>query len=285
MRPADWLDERMHLGETPESRQEEASRRAASAEGEALRRDLTESDAEILRRLPPERMAERIRARAEARRSVRGIRVRTAWVPLALAACALALGLFVTPIPSTLAPAAVARSSRPAPDTARSAASTDSPANVSRPQERVAMVEAPVDPGVRVRGEQDLSLLAVDPSGAVSETDSVIPAGTTLRVKVPARAHAAVWSFDETGTLVRHWPLSGDSATALPAGALPRDWQTDPTAGWERFVLVWSDGAFPLATAEAHLKGLLASGRSGTRRISLPSPLRVEAVRLARTAP
>jgi hypothetical protein len=285
MKPADWLDERMHLGEVPASRRDEARERAESDAGAARQRELAASDADILRRLPPERMAERIRQRSH--RPARGIRMRTTWIPLALAACVLALGLFLAPVPSPLAPPApVALGTPPSTDSVRpESTTTPSPARNGwkEPEERLAFDPRPAETGVRVRGGEGLELVAVSPDGATFAADSGVVGGTVLRVKAPSRAHAAVWSFDETGTLVRHWPLSGDSAAALPAGPLPRDWETEASSGWERFVLVWSET--PFALAEAHLKGLVASGGSRTRAVSLPAPLHATATGVARRAP
>ncbi len=288
MKPSDWLDERMHLGEVPASRRDEARDRAASVEGAALQQELTENDADVLRRLAPERMAERIRQRAH--RPSRGIRLRTTWIPLALAACVLSLGLFLAPVPSPLAPPAPVALGTSVPTDSAKAASTPPRDTTSRegttvPDERLALDPRPADPGLRFRGGDGLSLLMVAPDGSTDEADSAVAGGAVLRLKAPARAHAAIWSYDETGTLVRHWPLAGDSATALPAGPLPRDWETEGTGGWERFVLVWSDTPFALAKAQAHLRGLLASGNSRTRVLSLPAPLRVETSSLERRAP
>ena len=50
MKRSDWLDERIHLGEVPDARRDEARDRASSAEGAALQQALTENDAEVLRR-------------------------------------------------------------------------------------------------------------------------------------------------------------------------------------------------------------------------------------------
>lgn len=287
MKPADWLDERMHLDEVPASRRDEALERAESADGAARQRELERSDADILRRLPPERIAERIRQRAH--RPARGIRLRTTWIPLALAACVLSLGLFLAPVPSPLAPPApVALGGTVPTDSVRPESTTTAPPPLGEgdePEERLAFDPRPAESGVRVRGGEGLELLSVSPDGSTSAADSGVAGGTVLRVKAPSRAHAAVWSFDETGTLVRHWPLSGDSAAALPAGPLPRDWETEVSAGWERFVLVWSETPFALAAAEAHLKGLVASGASRTRTVSLPAPLRATATSVARRVP
>lgn len=287
MKPADWLDERMHLDEVPASRRDEALERAESTEGAARQRELERSDADILRRLPPERMAERIRQRAH--RPARGIRLRTTWIPLALAACVLSLGLFLAPVPSPLAPPApVALGGSNPTDSVISESTTTAPAprhEGNKPEERLAFDPGPAETGVRVRGGEGLDLVAVSPDGSTTAADSAVIGGTVLRLKTPYRAHAAIWSFDETGTLVRHWPLSGDSAAALPAGPLPRDWETEASSGWERFVLVWSETPFALAAAEAHLKGLVASGASRTRAVSLPAPLRATTTGVARQGP
>lgn len=288
MKPSDWLDERIHLGEVPATRRDEARDRSSSAEGAALQQALTENDAEVLRRLSPERMAERIRQRAH--RPSRGIRLRTTWIPLALAACVLSLGLFLAPVPSPLGPPAPVALGTTTPTDSATAESnalrdTTPSQGTSIPEERLALDPRPADPGVRFRGGDGLSLLVVAPDGTTAEADSAVAGGSVVRLKAPARTYAAIWSYDETGTLVRHWPLAGDSSTALPAGPLPRDWETEASGGWERFVLVWSDAPFALAKAQAHLRGLLASGASRTRAPSLPEPLRTQTVGLERRAP
>jgi len=278
-----WLDERIHLGEVPESSRTEALARSASEAGSRAEADLAASDAEILRRLPPGRMAERIEARRAARRdSGRHAWSTSSWIPLAVAACALLVAFFA--VPPTPLPAPVQHAATPNPPDSAIAATPPPREHAQGHSTQVAAVEVP-DDGIRVRGDGDLSILLVAPDGAAVPATGTVVGGSTLRIVAPHRVHGAVFSLDETGTIQRHWPVEGDSSRTVPAGPLPRDWETDPTGGWDRFVVVSSPTPFSLRTVEAHLRGLLASKDPGHRAISLPGALRAEAVLVERKAP
>lgn len=279
-----WLDERIRLGEVPESSRDEALARSATAEGARAAGDLAASDAEILRRLPPGRMAERVEARSRARHdSRRRVWGTSSWIPLAVAACALLVAFLA--VPSTQdAPAPAQHAAAPNP--------TDSPTTTTLPSRehahgtstQVAVAEV-LDDGIRVRGDGNLSILLVAPTGVAAPSSGPVVGGSTLRIVAPHLVQGAVFSIDETGTIQRHWPLEGDSSRTVPAGPLPRDWETDPSNGWDRFVVVSSPTPFALRTVEAHLRGLLASDDPRHRALSLPGNLRAEAVLVERKAP
>lgn len=280
-----WLDERIRLGEVPPHAKTEAGHRAASAEGASALESLAESDADLLRRLPPERFAAKLQARREAS-SDRTFR----WPRLGIAALATASVVF-------LALSVSNRTSEPAmSDPVLGAAPTDPGSDSSTVPARSTTTDSSArkiafaepsghNDGIRFRGDQILSLLVVAPEGAAPIGPEGLAGGSVLRIVAPFAKHAAVYSLDETGMVHRHWPLSGDSSATLPAGPLPRDWETDPTRGWERFVLVTHRDPFHLNRIEAQLRGLRASGDPAHRRISLPGNLSVIDTLLERSVP
>jgi len=269
-----WLDERIHLDEVPESSITAANERGRSPEGISAREMLEASDEEILRRLPPARMAAKIRQRRGSQiRRVRLLTWKTAWIPVAAMAAAVLLSLVP---PRTTSPVDGARDPSRSTDGRIPAtpptASAPPARKANSTEDRTAQASPVHDDGIRLRGGQELSIALVDPSGATSPVAGSVVAGSTLRIVVPEERVAAVWSLDETGTIERHWPVSGDSAAALPAGPLPRDWETDPTTGWERFILVTAPSRYALKDVETHLRGLLAARDPRTRTLSLPAP-------------
>lgn len=288
---ADWLDERIRLGEIPETSAAKARERLATDEGRAAQASLALSDASILERLPPERIAARIRTRREAK-AVRSLFLWNSPGLSVLAAACFAFCAVMAPrvadrafSPDTTAVAAGAEvapsPTSAAPTVARERPAADAPAAEAR--KPVVVAEAPVsDDGIRVRGGQGLSLFSVAPDGSTLPCGASTRAGSVLRVVAPLSSQAAIWSIDETGMIQRHWPVQGDSSAALASGPLPRDWETDPSAGWERFVLVESSSRFPLRAVEAHLRGLVASGRARDARLSLPGRLETSSVLVER---
>lgn len=281
----DWLDERIRLGEVPPHAKDQAEQRAASAEGAAALEGLAESDADLLRRLPPERFAAKLRSRREPPTN----RL-LAWPRLGIAALATASVVFLalaiphrTDDPTPSGPVLGAAPVVPGSDSSKAPVQTTT-SDSSAPEIAFAQPEGP-DDGIRFRGDQELSVLVVATGGATPIGERGVVAGSVLRIVVPYAAHAAVYSLDETGMLHRHWPLTGDSSASLPAGPLPRDWETDPTPGWERFVLATSRTPFALGRIEAQLRGLRASGNAAHRRISLPGDLTVSDTLIPRSAP
>lgn len=268
----DWLDELIRLGEVPPHAKTEAARRAASPEGALAQEALTASDEDLLRRLSPERFAMKLRARRET-----SSRPFLAWPRLGLAALATAAVLVLAlsfahreDAPAEPAPV-LGEGPEPAPTSPDSLRRGGSLAPTTRAPEKLALSPSALpDEGVRFRGGQKLSILRVSPEGPEAIGPEGLVAGSTLRVVAPREPHAAIYSLDETGMLQRHWPQSGDSSAPLAAGPLPRDWETDPTPGWERFVLVSAPAAFALRDIESHLRGLRASGQADRRRLSFP---------------
>jgi len=292
-----WLDERIRLGEVPAGSEAKADARLNSPEGRAEQDRIALSDASILERLPPERMAGRIRGRVAAARtepqapSWLGTLVGSR-IPVYAAAVALLLGaVLLSPrILDTLLdpdPAPVARRIEPAPVPGATTADPPAPAQAAEERGRapvqVAAADAP-DDGIRLRGAGSMELLVVAPDGTTKPAGDSAAVGSVLRVVAPRAANAAVWSIDETGNIQRHWPIEGDSSASLPAGPLPRDWETDPSAGWERFVLVQGPEPFPLKDAESHLRGLVASRHARDGRVSMPRRLGCSSVLVERVA-
>lgn len=292
-----WLDERIRLGEVPPHAKTEAGRRSASAEGASALESLAESDADLLRRIPPERFAaklrerglERFAAKLQARREASSGRT-FRWPRLGIAALATASVVFLalavsnrTDEPAMSDPVLGAAPRVPGSDSSPAPALSTTSDSSAR---EIAFAEpSGTDDGIRFRGDQILSILVVVPEGAAPIGPEGLVAGSVLRIVAPFAKHAAVYSLDETGMVHRHWPLSGDSAATLPAGPLPRDWETDPTRGWERFVLVTHRDPFSLKPIEAQLRGLRASGDPAHRRISLPGNLSVTDTLLERSVP
>ena len=280
-----WLDERIRLGEVPPHAVTEAEDRAASAEGAAALETLAESDADLLRRLPPERFAAKLQARRE-----RAPNRLLAWPRLGIAALATASVVFLALAvshranePAMTDPVLGVAPVVPGSDSSPAPVLTSAP-DSSTQEIALAEPDGP-DDGIRFRGDRKLSLLVVNPDGATAIADGGLVAGSTLRIVAPYAAHAAVYSIDETGMMHRHWPLSGDSSATLSAGPLPRDWETDPTPGWERFVLVTHREPFALKRIEAQLRGLRASQDPARRRLSLPGGLSVSDTLLERSVP
>lgn len=283
----EWLDECIRLGEVPPHLAEKAKQRLATPEGRLAQEKLAEQDRAILSRLPAVAIRPvpgpipRLLASLQPRR----------WRGLALGAAGLAIALFALPSPPE-APHVSRGDSALVRDTTKFATSPVEPESASQdsrtprgrpaPQEQVAWVEPPHDPGIRTRGSAGLEVLAVGPSGVLDPARSPIPPGTVLRVRSAAHPQAAVWSLDEAGILIRHWPLQGETSAPLPDGPLPRDWQTDTLAGWDRFLLVHGDSRFALPKVEAKLRSLVASGRGKTGRPDLGPALRLEDVVLGR---
>lgn len=285
----DWLDERIHLGETPSVFLEKAKARLDSKEGRAAQAELSLSDAHTLERLPPERMAERIRLRRENK----GIRGLFLWnspglsllAVASLAFCAVMAPRVAQDVFAPAAPAAAEAAPRST-DKATATPGTQAPERQDRSPEGPAIVaSAPVpDNGVRVRGGQELSIFAVSPDGTTRPSGASVQAGSVLRIATPLSSNAAVWSIDETGMIQRHWPVEGDSSASMAAGPLPRDWETDRSAGWDRFILVESPAPFALRSVEAHLRGLVASKRSRDARLSLPGHFETSSFLVERVA-
>lgn len=293
MSPTNWLDERIRLGEVPEHAAGKAADRADSEAGRRAQAQLELSDASILERLPPERLAARIRSRLEAKSAPRAVAWRAPrFLVPALATLVASAMLAPRMADHLLGPgeAPVARTTPTLPDapSTEPATAATAPATsiaTARDATRDAMAAAETqDDGIRLRGAGELALFAVAPDGSTSPCGKSVAAGSTLRVVTPRSSSAAVWSIDETGAIQRHWPLDGDSSTALAAGPLPRDWETDPSAGWERFVLVESSGAFSLARVEAHLRGLVGSHRARDGRIVLPGGLATSSATVERAS-
>lgn len=294
MSPTNWLDERIRLGEIPPGAEDKAIERVGTSEGRRVQAELDLSDASILERLPPERVAARIRSRLEAKSVRRQVAWRSPRVLLpalaTLVACAvlaprlseLVLERESAPVARKTEEAATSPASAERARPARNPARTDGASGASM-DGAVAAAETP-DDGIRLRGAGELSVFAVAPDGSTAPSGARVEGGTTLRIVVPRAAHAAVWSIDETGIVQRHWPLDGDSSSTLSAGPLPRDWETDPSAGWDRFVFVESPDAFALARVEAHLRGLVGAHRARDGRIVLPAGLAATSVLVERTA-
>lgn len=263
-RQPDWLDERMRLGEVPPHARKEADRRTRERDSVSIQAALSESDARILSELPPDRFAAEVRRRREsaaraetAVREVRSGPSRAAWGGAALAA-SLALFFAVVPRVAEVRPVDESgRSSKTGTSTSGQgstapAAAKEGPAGSAPTHgapERSAPQVASADPGWRSKGTPDLVIQReISPGASVPVTDSdTLGAGTRLRISVPADLPwAAVYSIDSRGKMAQHWPLQGDSAKALRAGALPRVWELDDSEGKETFVLVWSEQPFSL---------------------------------------
>lgn len=266
----DWLDERIRLGEVPPHARTQANDRTASPEGALAQEVLEASDADLLRRLPPERLSAKLRARHGSSSTPF-----LAWPRLGLAglatAAVLVLALTFAQRGGSPAPSGPILGEGPAPSIADTLPGGEILPPPRRDPERIALSPTPpADDGIRIRGGQKLSILRMSPEGPEAIGPEGLVAGSTLRVVAPREPHAAIYSLDETGMVQRHWPLSGDSSAPLAAGPLPRDWETDPTPGWERFVLVSAPAAFALREIETHLRGLRASGQADRRRLSFP---------------
>lgn len=263
-RRPDWLDERMHLGEVPPHARKQADLRGAEPESGSIQASLSESDAQILSELPPDRFASEVRRRKEsasrvdaASRTVRSGPSKAAWGSVALAA---SLALFFTVVPRTTEVRPIDESGQtagsqalppmPGPNASVAAnpglaTSTPNPGTPALPEPQVASV----DPGWRSKGALDLVIQReTSPGASVPVTDSdTLQAGTRLWISVPTDfAWAAIFSIDSRGEMAQHWPLQGDSAAALRSGPLPRVWELDDSQGKETFVLVWSEQPFAL---------------------------------------
>lgn len=292
----EWLDERIRLGEVPAGSERKARERLDTPEGRAAQDRLALSDASLLERVPPERMARRLRHRTQASH----VETRApSWLATlfgsrlpayAVAGVLLLATALLSPrlVDTLLAPEpeSVATRISPVPGTGTADSAPAQVPVAKRPPPtpaRVAAADLP-DDGIRLRGTGSVRLFVVRPDGTTEPSGPVAAAGSVLRVVAPRAANAAVWSIDETGNIQRHWPVEGESSASLPAGPLPRDWETDPSPGWERFVLVEGSEPFPLKAVEVHLRGLVASKRARDGRVSLPRHLESSSALVERAA-
>lgn len=248
----DWLDERIHLGETPTHSANEARERLANG-FETVDAALTESDRQILRELPPARFAAEVSRRAQARSRIDRAQATNrapkgaAWGTAALAIC---IALFFVAVPRETPVHVVSETgTKPAPSATHPISNTaPTPNSGSRPEPATVATATPPETGIRTKGEIALSLRQETPEGlrVVTDSDSLV-SGTRLRLSVPdSLPWAAVYSIDERGEMAQHWPLQGSHAAPLPQGDLPRVWELDDSPGSETFVLVWSREPFGL---------------------------------------
>ena len=244
----DWLDERIRLQEIPAHLADQAQARIAEPGYQLTQEALSASNAQILSELPPERFAAEVRRRAlgaeRVERARRPSKRWRGWGSMVLVS-AIALFFLMVPKPEQAPAVAEARPGTPA----SAAVLPTAPSAVSAPT--VVPTVAPTvatDPGWRSKGDADLVVQRQSPSGLlpVSALDTLV-AGTRLQLSIARKLEwAAVLSLDSRGQLAQHWPLTGDSARALPQGALPRTWELDDAPGQETFVLVSASGPFGL---------------------------------------
>jgi hypothetical protein len=124
----------------------------------------------------------------------------------------------------------------------------------------------PANSDVRVRGNDDFQALILSDNGETAPASSQISVADRIRIVVPEKPFAAVYSYDTQGVLTQHWPMTGAFARPLPAGPLPHDWQADSLPHRETFVLVYSNASFPLDTNVQSLKQRLRTESTRLKR-------------------
>jgi hypothetical protein len=191
----------------------QAVRRALEAEPGGMERleAIAASNAEILRELPPERVAREVRARV-AEQGWRGRRLARTWLPLVAVAAAVVMAVGIN---------------------------LDDPA-APTPEER--------GTDVRIKGlDPDLRVYR-DEGGQVEQlaNDAVAHEGDLLQLAYVATAgtHGVILSLDGQGVVTLHHPADAASSTSLEAGRevrLPHAYELDDAPRFERFFLLTSD--------------------------------------------
>lgn len=299
----DDLLSRHRLGELSPRQERDVLEFLSTQEGKRRLEEQEAEDERILKELPPHRMAEEIRRRADrSRRDEPSTRHRPAvgWfagsgLAVALGCLAIAISLRNTTPSPTAETAPVSLRTETNPGTA-SPISAPSPAGrqaathgePTAPATEIALAPAPApDDGLRTKGEiRRLRVHCVSaPNGVavpLADGDGARP-GDLLQVSLLAgpATFAAVLSLDGTGHVTRHIPETGDSSVAVrDAREAPHSFQLDSTPGFERFVLVQSDRPFPLRTAESIL------GRAGARApLAVPGGWTVQSILVAKPEP
>lgn len=239
-RTPDVLVEQLALGELSPERKAEVLRALEAEPGgmERLTR-IAASNAEILERHPPGRVARGILLRSEPGRRP----ARTAWLLVpAVAAAVVAVVLVARPVHR---------------------ATLDGP--------------GPAGPGVtRVKGDPRIVIdRKVDGGTEELERGGPAQAGDLLQLGyVPAGArHGVIVSVDGLGAVTLHLPKAPAESTQLGSGVqrLPFSYELDQAPGFERFILVTSERPIDVA---AVLEAVRALGADPERPLALPDGLR-----------
>jgi len=246
-RVPDWLLERLALGELPAAQAEEIRRRLAAEEGGAARLEaLRLSNREVLAAHPPRVIAGAIQAK-NARLERDGQREGAprrglAW-GLGLAAPAAAALLVVALSPG--------------------------------------VTQTPSAETTRMKGLEP-RLVVHRKAGGDAET---LSDGATVRAHdllqlayvAAGQRYGVIVSLDGGGAVTRHLPAGGTDAAALDgqgATLLPNAYELDDAPTFERFVLVTSDSPFPVETALAAARDIVADAGAATRPLALPEGLK-----------
>jgi hypothetical protein len=223
---ADWLLERMAAGELPPA-QAEALLARLRAEGDEDRLSkLAESNAEILRALPPSQVAREVERRSAARAPATRPRLRRPlWAWSMATACAASIAILV-------------------------AVSHKGPT-----EEYIGLKGDGQRPALRIYRKTKAGVELLGPNAEVSKGDTL-----QIRYVAAGKRFGVIASVDGRGTLTFHLPETAGPATALSRDgerALAHAYELDDSPKFERFFFVTSDA--PFATDQ-----VASSLRSGT---------------------
>lgn len=253
-RTPDWLLERIALGELPPEELAAARARLAQEPDGPARLAALEADSRaILEKLPPERVAHAVEARAQrAARAAPKEAPSPSW--------RLAWGL--VPALATVALFVLAR-----------------PTDVEVPGSGGRVAVGPVET-TRIKGlDPQLVVHRQAAAGPERLTDGArAAAGDVVQLAYVAagRAHGVILSVDGRGAVTLHAPEGGTQSAALsPSGThtLPRAYELDDAPGFERFFLVASEAPFALEPVLDAARALAGRPEARSAPLALPEGL------------
>ena len=237
----DWLLERLASGDLAEAEAEALRRRlTAEPDGTARLEAIRASNEKILAAHPPARVTAAIRQRADGARPARR------FLPLALAAPAMALVAVV----------------------AVQQIGVDAPRGLEGPEEiRLKGAEPKlVVHRARFDGPEKLA------EGSEARARDLLQ----LSYQAAGASYGVVLSVDGNGNVILHLPDGGFTAAPLEAGGavpLPQAYELDDAPDYERFFLVTGASPFPVETALDAARRLLRDGDPDSEQLPLPASL------------
>lgn len=259
----DLTVERLALGELDEAEAKRV-RMQLQAAGDTRLEEIERSNSAVLEAYPPTTVAAAVRRRVKPSARTSSPAMRWAMGIGAAAVAAVVLWWVARPDPAIVAPP---------PD-----------------RELVARADPPPDT-VRVKGEARVVVHRRTPGGSRPLTpDDEVTAGDELRVAYQAagRRHGVIVSIDGADAVTLHWPASEGADTALADGGpvwLDHSYALDDAPGFERFILVTSDGELPLdvATVMSAARALAARPDAADGELNLDASLQQHSLLLRKS--